>query len=114
MVEMVVWRAIRSMGMVDDACVVVELDWSSSSSSLRSSERKISPGLALGEFGLHPNNLEVVVVVVVVVVDGIIDDIREECVRDMLQFRFVLPFPLKCDDVLGVVMVKPSVACGRW
>jgi hypothetical protein len=111
MVEMVVWRAIRSMGMGDDAWVVVERDWSSSSSSLRSSERKISPGLALGEFGLHPNNLEVVVIVVV---DGIIDDIREECVRDMLQFRFVLPFPLKCDDVLGVVMVKPSVACGRW
>jgi hypothetical protein len=33
-------------------------------SSLRSSDRKMSPGLAFGEFGLQPNNLVVVVLAV--------------------------------------------------
>jgi len=47
-VSMVRWRAVRLMG------IVLELDDGSSPSS-RSSERKMWPGLALGESGLHPN-----------------------------------------------------------
>ena len=53
----------------------------------------MSPGLALGELGLQPNNLEVVVIVV-----GDIDNSREDGVCGMLRFRYLLPFSLGIDD----------------
>ena len=63
------------MGVVVIVVVVVVLEMvdfendgmvgdGSSMSSLRSSDRKMSPGLAFGEFGLQPNNLVVVVLAV--------------------------------------------------
>lgn len=84
------------MEMVDFAVDVVMLSMSSS----RSSERKISPGVACGELlGLQPNNL--VVIVVVVAVDGIGDVTNRDEGDDVRGGVFVIMFLLLVRQIMA-------------